>query len=723
MSVFDELSALEMFFIEVHKKGTPMNKLYEMVQHAGNVLTRLYLLVTVGSVYIRSKEAAAKDILVDLVEMVKGVQQPTRGLFLRYYLSQKSKDKLPDVNSEYHGHGGTLNDAIEFILQNFGEMNRLWVRMQHQGPVRQRKRRERERQELRILVGSSLVRLSQLEGVEIATYQKVVLPKVLEQITGCKDRIAQQYLLDCLIQVFPDDFHLQTLEPFLDAVAETLPEVDVKSIMVAMMQRLNAHFSERAAAGEEKLPSDIDAFALFNTYITRIVEARSETMALGDALELQVALLDFGIQTYPTRLDYVDHVLGVCATLMDTAPEDSVDDTTMTFLVQLLTLPQDSLALAVLQLNNYPKLMGFLSFGNRKEVAAKLLRSVLSAHPALDTIDIVSRLLTFLGPLVKDEDDTPPEADEGDAFETEQRLVARTVHLMKSADTDVLFRIYGTARKFFGHGGTRRIAHTLPPLVFGSLALARRVKAREEAGETPALPSRKVFQFVHETCTALASSYPELSLRLFLQSAQVANACHYDAIAYEFFTQVYILYEDLVDSKKTFVIKLIVATLRSCTGFVDQTNYENLVTRATQHSSKLLKKPDQCRMVGLCAQLFWVPAAEGAAGYQKPGELLECLQRSLEIADMCMPMSCELFVLILNHYVYFFERGVPTVVPAFLKQLIALIVEHIAAMEKGEARTAVENHFKNTIVHCARRKADGGAGAALYREVELPKVE
>ena len=35
---------------------------------------------------MKTKEAAVKLILSDLLDMVKGVQQPTRGLFLRYYL-------------------------------------------------------------------------------------------------------------------------------------------------------------------------------------------------------------------------------------------------------------------------------------------------------------------------------------------------------------------------------------------------------------------------------------------------------------------------------------------------------------------------------------------------------------------------------------------------------------------------------------------------------------
>ena len=35
--------------------------------------------------------------------MCRGIQHPLRGLFLRSYLSQVSKDKLPDIGSEYEG--------------------------------------------------------------------------------------------------------------------------------------------------------------------------------------------------------------------------------------------------------------------------------------------------------------------------------------------------------------------------------------------------------------------------------------------------------------------------------------------------------------------------------------------------------------------------------------------------------------------------------------------
>ena len=297
--------------------------------------------------------------------------------------------------------------------------------------------------------------------------------------------------------------------------------------------------------------------------------------------------------------------------------------------------------------------------GAARSVAVKLLRSVLSSRARLDSEDITARLLTFLAPLVRDEDDTPTADDDNSQdFVDEQRLMARLVHLMRHDDTDKQFRIYGTARRFFGHGTARRIQHTLVPLVFRSLDLAKRVRARERAGETMQFASRRVFQFIHEICTALASSHPEVSLGLFVQSGQAADACEFDPIAYEFFTQAFILYEDLVDSKvQVASMTTIISTLHQCC-HLEQANYENLIMRATQYAAKLLKKPDQCRMVCMCAQLFWKDngGPEGRP-FHHPREVLECLQRSLKIADVwCVPESCSLFVHILNMAMFFFER-------------------------------------------------------------------
>lgn len=49
------------------------------------------------------------------------------------------------------------------------------------------------------------------------SFFNVLTRKQILQVVNCKDELAQHYLMDCIIQVFPDEYHLQTLETLLSA--------------------------------------------------------------------------------------------------------------------------------------------------------------------------------------------------------------------------------------------------------------------------------------------------------------------------------------------------------------------------------------------------------------------------------------------------------------------------------------------------------------------------
>ncbi|BGP19843.1 hypothetical protein JCM10213_003152 [Rhodosporidiobolus nylandii] len=245
MAVFDALRHLSSYLYDAHQSGKHhLADLYELVQYAGNIVPRLYLMITVGTVYMSLPGAPVKEIMKDMMEMARGVQHPTRGLFLRHYLSGMTRDHLPV--GEDDGPAGNLHDSIGFVLTNFIEMNKLWVRLQHSGLSRDRERRELERRELRILVGTNLVRLSQLEGVDLEMYQRTILPSILEQVVNCRDVIAQEYLMEVVIQVFTADFHLPTLAPFLRATAQLHPQVNIKHLVIALIDRLAAYAAREA---------------------------------------------------------------------------------------------------------------------------------------------------------------------------------------------------------------------------------------------------------------------------------------------------------------------------------------------------------------------------------------------------------------------------------------------------------------------------------------------
>ncbi|KAI5293897.1 Vacuolar protein sorting-associated protein 35, partial [Ascosphaera atra] len=257
MAVFDALRYLSVYLKESH----PVNHLadlYELVQYAGNIVPRLYLMITVGTVYMGIEDAPVKEIMKDMMEMCRGVQHPVRGLFLRYYLLGQAKDHLPTTETE--GPEGNLSDSISFVLTNFVEMNKLWVRLQHQGHSRERAQRTQERKELELLVGSNLVRLSQL--VTLDTYRNVILQPLLEQVVQCRDVLAQEYLLEVVTKVFPDEFHLNTLDILLPAIGRLNPNVDLKKIVIGLMDRLSSYAlrdSESNGGPEERQKMEEEA--------------------------------------------------------------------------------------------------------------------------------------------------------------------------------------------------------------------------------------------------------------------------------------------------------------------------------------------------------------------------------------------------------------------------------------------------------------------------------
>jgi len=752
MQTFDELRYLEAhLYDERDKHGKKMSELYELVQYAGNIVPRLYLLITVASAYIRTKEAPVKEILRDTVEMCKGVQHPTRGLFLRNYLSEMTKDKLPDLSSD--PVDGDVRDSVDFILNNFTEMNKLWVRL-HMGPLREREKREAQRKALRTLVGKNLSNLNSLEGIDVEMYKDTILPRVLEQVVGCHDRLAQQFLMEIIVQVFPDEFHIATLDKFLGACSKLVPRVDLKNILASLIERL-ASFAQTSQ-------SSINAQSLFETFETCIqklgTEASSDDLtdadsiaaqtaaaaaapdmasaaaavasqtsggtkprlACRDYLALQACLENLCLRCFKDTPAFVDTILGnvnaYLVKLVDSEPELIRETAAVQQLCLMLSQPVEAYndALRVLSLKNYANIGQHLMYEKRKQVQVALLQNIVEQNTAITSVEQVSTVLSYVATLVHDESDKPdPSSIDMDDFIDEQHLVASTVHLLENSDPEALFRMYFTARKAFGVGGKDRIIYTLPPIVFCVLRLVSR-NVRPPLSEDNKKFGQTLFKFIHDTVKALQThNYGVIALRLFLQSAQTASNCGMESFAYEFVTEAMSIYEDdIADSAEQFAaLTLVIGTLYNLkfSGEAAE-SYETLSTKVAKHSLKLMRHNDQCHAVCMSSHLFWrtLPQDPEAANVGRDGKrVLECLQKSLKIADSSMNAASNvlLFVEILNQYIYFFEHRNDFVAVKYLTSIISLINTNIAALDQPAQETAaIRAFYNNTLKYIAARK-------------------
>lgn len=68
-------------------------------------------------------------------------------------------------------------------------------------------------------------------------------PAAAERCRALPDALSlyrQDLSVSCFEKVFPDEFHLQTLNPFLRSCAELHQHVNVKNIIIALIDRCEA---------------------------------------------------------------------------------------------------------------------------------------------------------------------------------------------------------------------------------------------------------------------------------------------------------------------------------------------------------------------------------------------------------------------------------------------------------------------------------------------------
>jgi vacuolar protein sorting-associated protein 35 len=301
--VFDEMQYVYNFFKEEARRGRRMKDLYDTVQQASNIIPRMYLMITCGAVYVENFPKMSKDILYDLLNMVKGVQNPTRGLFTRYYLLKMMKDKLPDQGNEYLTEKASIDDTLQFILQNLEEMNRLWIRLSMGTIGNERLLKEKERSELRILVGENIVRLSSLDGLNLEMYQKEILPKIIKILLESKDQLSQQYLMECIIQAFPDEYNIHCMSTILETSTQLNQAVDVKSLFISLMDKLAKFVADSDKDQNEILEASEKIFGLLRNNIDTLVEQGcNQPGGITDPIkliELLLAFMKFTIKCCP----------------------------------------------------------------------------------------------------------------------------------------------------------------------------------------------------------------------------------------------------------------------------------------------------------------------------------------------------------------------------------------------------------------------------------------
>ena len=747
--ILDEMLNVLNFFKEEARRGRRMRKLYDIVQQASNIIPRLYLMIAVGSVVIENEPKLCKEIITDLLGMIKGVQSPTRGLFTRHFFMKLIKDKLPDKGNQYDTEVCNVDDTINFILQNLEEMTRLWIRLSANTIGDEKVLRDKERGDLKILIGENINRLSSLEGLSLDLYKDKILPKLIEILLENRDSLSQQYIMECIIQAFPDEYNIQCMDEILKTATQLDENVDVKTLFIILMEKLARYVSENGSDAQNIVEAAEKIFEPLKSNIDKLVlQSINQPGGIQEPnkfLELELALMKFTIKCCPSneRLTTVNQVLEKTKFILNAYNRKLTQDGE-NILRNLLVAPLES-ELSIFDFNYIPEIMVFLNFSSRTSLALRIIES-LSQKEKLDSREKVQILLGYIRTLLEDSTDTI----EVDAyqFEYEQNIVAKMLFVIKTNDPFKLQEILDTLVPIFAKGGTRRIKYTLPTLVNAYLRLALQVNETHNDKVNPneegtgihkefikflimdkLNDNDSVTEFIinihhkiDEIIKVVNTAYPELGLKLFLTSAANINQMkvnpekfldlykYYINGAIQIFKEIKSDQKDRLNLLSNMIGNLIRFKLSS------PDNIEPIADEIKTLSLNLVKRADQCHAMLNCTELYFT--------LNNAKKAKECINKAKRFADFSMtnPENLPLFIIIINKYIYFIESTEGDnyfFAKDDIDDTIEVVKNHVSTIRNENTNQGflpeAEKYFKDTLDIITKRAKLGKK--AIYGEI------
>lgn len=114
--------------------------------------------------------------------------------------------------------------------------------------------------------------------------------------------------------MFPDEFHTASLPTLLETTTQLQPKVDLKVILINLMNRLSDHAKRSSGVFQ----TDTSMFQAFNDYIVKLMQVQT-SVSVVDVLSIQAALLNYANTCYPGQVHFIGHVLKTCADTLEQA--------------------------------------------------------------------------------------------------------------------------------------------------------------------------------------------------------------------------------------------------------------------------------------------------------------------------------------------------------------------------------------------------------------------
>ena len=474
-------------------KGIKIKYIYESVQQSQYLIPRVYLMIICGSIYIELNPIKYKEIIYELLNIVKCIQSPLKAFWVRYFLFKNLKDKLPIKIGEYQNNEEYAFEykkiSLFFLMKNLEEMIHYSMRCKKEIYIDRQKLDEKQRINMVSCLEEIIEEISNIKCLDKDAFSNKILPKLFEiiiEIDDENDFHLEQTIIMAVIKYFKLElyFEMQGISFILLILTKI---IDNKSInIVTIFNNILNNYIKLI----KKIKKSDEFSSLRNEYFSRLNE--TFLLFLSKYNELQILYKNSGEKEFNSFIDLDNYFMifsykilkqdnygqlkGIVNSILDYCSK-RLKMFTYGFKIETIKKICSLIEVTLkhkFTIIEYPiieNMIYYLDYNHRKHISLELIESfenISDEKDKINSLEKIGKLINLIIPLITEsnEDLFGEDLDEYIEEENKNKYLNKLVYLLYSDKPEIMIQMLAKLKTFLNSGPIDTTQQTIPSIIY-----------------------------------------------------------------------------------------------------------------------------------------------------------------------------------------------------------------------------------------------------------------
>ena len=474
-------------------KGIKIKYIYESIQQSQYLIPRVYLMIICGSIYIELNPIKYKEIIYELLNIVKCIQSPLKAFWVRYFLFKNLKDKLPIKIGEYQNNEEYAFEykkiSLFFLMKNLEEMIHYSMRCKKEIYIDRQKLDEKQRINMVSCLEEIIEEISNIKCLDKDAFSNKILPKLFEiiiEIDDENDFHLEQTIIMAVIKYFKLElyFEMQGISFILLILTKI---IDNKSInIVTIFNNILNNYIKLI----KKIKKSDEFSSLRNEYFSRLNE--TFLLFLSKYNELQILYKNSGEKEFNSFIDLDNYFMifsykilkqdnygqlkGIVNSILDYCSK-RLKMFTYGFKIETIKKICSLIEVTLkhkFTIIEYPiieNMIYYLDYNHRKHISLELIESfenISDEKDKINSLEKIGKLINLIIPLITEsnEDLFGEDLDEYIEEENKNKYLNKLVYLLYSDKPEIMIQMLAKLKTFLNSGPIDTTQQTIPSIIY-----------------------------------------------------------------------------------------------------------------------------------------------------------------------------------------------------------------------------------------------------------------